>query len=390
MGSLMKGKTSTSTQSQESSPWEPAQSSLKDILNNSNDWYNQAVDTGYISPTGDLSSIYSDYLSGLNGISSSTQSGTTNLLNQAGTSGTSALNGYTNAANGGLNYSTSDIADSAKSLYNNDVVDAQIAAANKQIDNTLNENTLTGIDRNAVASGNAGSSRAGVAQAIAARDAAQMKTDNANTITANNYNTALNTASNTLANNTQTQLAGLSGNANLSNSLASQAANYGTATTNSLSPLLQSSQLNQSITAANQADQIGNRDYIANLISQYSLPTAATIGGMGGSSTGTTKSPGTSMFNSLMSGGAAAGQMYSSFSDIRLKENVVYRGDYNGHRVYTWDWNKEGVRVAGKDAPRVGVIAQEVKEYMPEAIHVENGYMKVDYNQILNGEQHYG
>lgn len=383
MGSLFKGKSQTTTSSNQSAPWAPAQDSLKDILSGMGDWYNSAKDTGYISSTGDLGSIYSDYLSGLSGISDSTASGVNNLLNNASTAGNTAQSAYTNAANGGLNYSTSDIANSASNLYNSDLVQKQIDAANSQIDNTLNEQTFTGIDRDATGSGNMGSSRAGVAQAIAARDAATLKANNANTITGNAYNSAINTAANTLSNNTNTQLSGISGLLNSSNSSATQAGSYANSSLSSLAPLLTSSQLNQSITSANQADQIGDRDYLANLLSQYTN-IAGTIGGLGGTSSGSQSSPGTSMFNTLLSGGAAAGQIYNAFSDVRLKENVRKVGEENGHSVYEWDWTDEGKRIAGNQPTR-GVLAQEVQHYAPDAVQEDpaTGYLKVAYSKLI-------
>lgn len=386
MGKLIKGSSQETTQSSSSEPWKPAQDSLKNIISEYDNWYNNAQDTGYISPTGDLSSTYADYLSGLGNASTASQTGTNNLLTQANSSGTSALNGYTNVANGGLNYSTSDIANNAKALYNNDLVDSQISAANRQIDNTLNENTLTGIDRNATSTGNMGSSRAGIAQAVASREAAQMKTDNANTITSNAYNNALSTAANTLQNNNNTTLSGISGNASLSNNLAGQASQYGTTTTNALSPLLQSSQLNQMLTANTQADQIGSRDYTANLLSQYYTPALTSIAGLGGTSTGTQKSPGTSMMSSILGGAQMAGSAYSNFSgasDKRLKKNIQYIGTEDGHKLYTWDWTDKAKKIVGSQ-PSFGVIAQEVKEYMPKAVHrAADGYYRVDYGMLF-------
>lgn len=385
MGSLFKGKSQTTTQNSSSEPWQPAQSNLKDILSDVSDWYNQAQQTGYISPTGDLSSIYSQYLQGLNGVSSDASSTTNSLLGQGNTAAQSALSGYTNAANGGLNYSTSDIANAASSLYNNDLVNNQIDAANRQIDNTLNEQTFTGIDRNAVAGGNAGSSRAGVAQAIAARDAAQMKTDNANTITSNAYNNAINTAANTLSNNSATQLAGLAGTASTGNQLYSQGSNYATSVLNGLSPQLQSSQLSALIQQQQQTDATGNRDYLANLISQYYLPVSGSIAGLGGTSSGSSTSPGTSMFNTLLSGGAAASQIYSNmgYSDIRLKKNIKKIATEAGHNVYEWEWTKRGKQLAEKQPAR-GVIAQEVLKTKPEAVSTDpkTGFLIVDYSKL--------
>ena len=384
MGSLFKSGSQTTTQKSSSEPWKPAQSNLKDILGDVSDWYNQAQKTGYISPTGDLSSIYSQYLQGLNGVSSDATNTTNSLLGQGNSAAQSALSGYQNAANGGLGYSTGDIANAASSLYNNDLVQNQIDAANRQIDNTLNEQTFTGIDRNAVAGGNAGSSRAGVAQAIAARDAAQMKADNANTITGNAYNNAINTAANTLSNNSNMQLAGLAGTASTGNQLYSQGGNYASSVLNGLSPQLQSSQLSALIQQQQQTDATGNRDYLANLISQYYLPVSGSIAGLGGTTSGSSTQPGgSSLFNSLLSGGAAASQIYQGFSDKRLKKNIRKVGTEAGHNVYEWEWTKRGKELAGNQPAR-GVIAQEVLKKKPEAVSTDpnTGFLIVDYSKL--------
>lgn len=382
MGSIFKPKTSTQKSKNESSPWQPAQDDLKNILGEIGNWYDSAKDTGYISQTGDLGSIYKDYLSGLSGITDQSQQGVQNLLNQSTQGTTGALTGYQNAANGGLGFSTSDIAKNAEALYDNDMIQKQIAAANQTIDETLKEQTFTGIDRDATASGNMGSSRAGIAQAIASRDAADRKATNANTITANAYNNALSMAGNTLSGNRDSQLAGIGGLANTGSNAMSQAGQYTNSLMSSLAPLLESSQLNQSITAAGQADKIGERDFIANLIQQYYLPTAAGIGGLGGTSTGTSQSPGTSTFNSLLSAGSAAGSIYSAFSDVRLKENIQHTGSRNGINYYKWDWTDEAKAIVGNQGTE-GVLAQEVMAVYPDAVSMDDsGFLKVDYSKI--------
>lgn len=382
MGSIFKPKTSTQKSTNESSPWQPAQDDLKNILGEIGNWYDSAKDTGYISQTGDLGSIYKDYLSGLSGITDQSQQGVQNLLNQSTQGTTGALTGYQNAATGGLGFSTSDIAKNAEALYDNDMIQKQIAAANQTIDETLKEQAFTGIDRDATASGNMGSSRAGIAQAIASRDAADRKATNANTITANAYNNALSMAGNTLSGNRDSQLAGIGGLANTGSNAMSQAGQYTNSLMSSLAPLLESSQLNQSITAAGQADKIGERDFIANLIQQYYLPTAAGIGGLGGTSTGTSQSPGTSTFNSLLSAGSAAGSIYSAFSDVRLKENIQHTGSHNGINYYKWDWTDEAKAIVGNQGTE-GVLAQEVMADYPDAVSMDDsGFLKVDYSKI--------
>ena len=383
MGSLFKGKSQTTTQQSTSQPWQPAQGNLKDILGDISNWYDSAQQTGYISPTGDLSDIYSQYLNGLNSSSTDVNNQTNNLLN-SGIGGTnSALSGYTNAANGGLNYSTGDIANAASSLYNNDLVQGQIDAANRGIQQNLTEQQFTGIDRNAVAGGNAGSSRAGVAQAIAARDATQMMTDNANTIRSNAYNNAIGTAANTLQNNVGTQLSGLAGVGNSATALYNQGSTYANNSLSGLNGYLSSAQLQSMLQGQQQTDAIGNRDYLANLISQYYLPTTGTIAGLGGQTSGTSSSPGSSMFSSLLGAGAGASQIYSNFSDKRLKKNIKFIGMEGGHKVYTWDWTNKGKELAG-DQPGRGVLAQEVIKTHPEAVSTDpvSGFLIVDYSKL--------
>lgn len=384
MGGLFKSKSQTSSSTSKSEPWGPAQDSLKDILGEIGNWYDSASNQGYISSTGDLGSIYQDYLQGLSGISGQASQGTQDLLNQSSASTQAAAQGFNNLAGGGLNTSTADIASQAGTLVNNDLLQSQIDAVNRGIQQNLTEQAFTGIDRNAVGSGNAGSSRAGVAQAIAARDASQQMADNAASIRSTAYQNAINTAQNQANQNTSNIMAGITGQANIGTNLQNQASQYSSTLLNSLAPMLQSGQLNQTVTAADQADQIGQRDYIANLIQQYYLPTAATVGGLGGSSTSSQSTPGSSMFNSLLGAGAAAGQIYSAFSDARLKKNIQkVHTDADGLNWYKWDWKDEAKDIVGNQ-DTYGVLAHEVKQLFPDAVSVDDatGFMKVDYSKL--------
>lgn len=70
------------------------------------------------------------------------------------------------------------------------------------------------------------------------------------------------------------------------------------------------------------------------------------------------------------------------WSDVRLKENIVSLGKVNGHKMYSWDWN-DTAKALGIDNPTVGVLAQEVMEYLPEAVRESsNGYYEVDYKML--------
>lgn len=63
-------------------------------------------------------------------------------------------------------------------------------------------------------------------------------------------------------------------------------------------------------------------------------------------------------------------------SDERLKEDVVYVGEENGHKVYEFKY-------IGGSARYRGVIAQEVLQIDPEAVRVRpDGFYEVNYDRI--------
>ena len=69
------------------------------------------------------------------------------------------------------------------------------------------------------------------------------------------------------------------------------------------------------------------------------------------------------------------------FSDVRLKESIKKVGELtNGIGVYTWKWTKEAIK-AGKSSNMLkGVLAQEVRKKVPDAVIVgDDGYMRVNY-----------
>jgi len=70
-----------------------------------------------------------------------------------------------------------------------------------------------------------------------------------------------------------------------------------------------------------------------------------------------------------------------AFSDIRLKDNIEYIGDYNGHNWYAWDWNEDAKHL-GLEGRSDGVMAHEIYEYMPEAIGENYGYVTVNYSML--------
>ena len=79
----------------------------------------------------------------------------------------------------------------------------------------------------------------------------------------------------------------------------------------------------------------------------------------------------------------ALSKLLPLMSDERLKENITPIGkSENGHNLYTWDWNNKAKEL-GVDSPTIGVLAQEVMKYMPEAvIQNDDGYYMVNYGAL--------
>ena len=95
------------------------------------------------------------------------------------------------------------------------------------------------------------------------------------------------------------------------------------------------------------------------------------IGGMGGTSTQTQQSSGGLLGNILGAVGTIA-----KMSDRRLKENIERIGQLdNGLAVYRYNY-------VGSARPEIGVLAQEVAEVRPEAVHSVGGYLAVNYGAL--------
>ena len=75
------------------------------------------------------------------------------------------------------------------------------------------------------------------------------------------------------------------------------------------------------------------------------------------------------------------GQVASMFSDPKLKTNIKPSGIKNGFNTYTWTWNK-AANAIGLQGLGAGVMADEVKQKMPNAIGTRDGFMTVNYDMI--------
>lgn len=201
MGGLFSGSTKTTTnQTSDSGPSKFQAPYLTDAFNSAQSIYNSQKDTPYyqgetyasMSPEA-LAALgaMKDYASGTGLSTANTLSSIgNNLSGYAGKAGTT-LDDYLALARGDA---TQANIDAAGKYAANPYLDSQIDAANRDVARSLNEQTLPTIDRTASGTGNINSSRAGVAQGIAQRGAADRMADTAATIRGNAYSQGLSLA----------------------------------------------------------------------------------------------------------------------------------------------------------------------------------------------------
>lgn len=86
-------------------------------------------------------------------------------------------------------------------------------------------------------------------------------------------------------------------------------------------------------------------------------------------------------FNNAAGAAQLGMQGYETFSDERLKNEIVLVGKLNGHNVYRWLWN-EAAAALGLLGRSSGVIAQEVEQTHPQAVTERRGFKCVNYGMI--------
>lgn len=69
------------------------------------------------------------------------------------------------------------------------------------------------------------------------------------------------------------------------------------------------------------------------------------------------------------------------FSDPRLKNNIKLSGVEKGINKYTWDWNEEANNL-GLYGSSYGVMADEIEAVFPDAVSIDSGYKKVNYEML--------
>lgn len=121
----------------------------------------------------------------------------------------------------------------------------------------------------------------------------------------------------------------------------------------------------------------GNEDNIAALMSDIGNTRS-----MGMTAAAQAKQMGTQNAIENMLGFGQLGVAGGAFSDLRLKTNVQAAGRRGAYNWYTWIWNEEAGAL-GLVGPGEGVLAHEVYETHPDAIGTRDGFLTVDYTQLL-------
>lgn len=222
-----------------------------------------------------------------------------------------------------------------------------------------------------------GGSRHGVAEALTNEAFARQGAQTFGNLQQQGFNTALQAAQNQQANQLAAagQLSGLAGQGfGFGQSIAQQQAQQG-AQQQALQNALIAAAQQQFQNVANYPQQALNLRLQSLGMTPYGQTTTSTQ----------TAQPG--LMQTL--GNAAQIAALFSGSDPRLKMNVKKLGEVAGFKIYTWDWNEEGKRIAKDYWPTLGVMADELQETHPHLVHeAPDGYLRVNYtglNQEING-----
>lgn len=193
MGGLFSGSTKTTTKSE---PWKPQGDALKNIFGAAGDNYNNRKDTPWFE--GELyAGMDPSTVQSINSLLSFAQGGGQNNANRLSASGMNladpasfrgAIDNFAAAAS--ADPTQSNIR-SATAYANNPAIDGMIDAASRDVTRNLYENDIPGINRAGTATGNINSSRAGIAEGVAVRGAADRVGDISASIRGDAFNRGL-------------------------------------------------------------------------------------------------------------------------------------------------------------------------------------------------------
>lgn len=304
-------------------------------------------------------------------------------------SGVGGLNSYNPASTN----NTSNIINSANQYVAGQNIPAQVAQDMVGANQEAAQVTNPGIDAAAAGSGNINSSRDAIEHGMVASNLGEQAANLGAGLQANAYNTGIGTAESAAQSNNSNSLASLLGLTQAGSSLgnAGTAANAGSV-----------SDTTGLYNMANTAATGQNTDPYQSLLSAMGVfggtgYGSSTTGTASGTNTGTSNTQGTSTPSTMSiigallgSGGSLLGSNPGALgggsgllgllgSDVRLKTDIEQIGQLNdGLNLYRYRYKT--------DAPgtkRVGLMAHEVEQKYPEAVHTINGFKAVDYDMVV-------
>jgi hypothetical protein len=303
----------------------------------------------------------------------------TNMGSNALSSAMTDLSGY--KPQGG----TQSNIDAATAYANNPATQGMIDAATQDARRAVSENALPQLARSDVASGNAMSSKDAISQGVINRGLADTVANTSANIRGQQFNNGLSLAEQNSESNNSNALQALLGRVSGANSAVNSGVN---ATGNSISQQgslfdlanaggagMQSSG-QAAIDNAKGMSEYANNNAWTNLQNFYNI-----IGGQNWGSTKTGSSTETSDPSLWSDAGSVMGTLGSlmKLSDRRMKKDIEMIGHApNGLPVYLY-------RYIGDDSvPReVGLMAQDVETFRPEAVTEIGGLKHVNYELAL-------
>lgn len=311
MGSFFKPKTQESTSKQENNPWAEQIPYLKDILKDSQTAYNDAKQTGYINQNPDIGNIYKDYLSGMQNSQGQVNQNMQPLIDNGLQLQQQSTQGYKDLMAGKQNFSNQDIINGANSYINNDLLNGQIQAATRGDVERFGSQAIQNREGeyNAGGYGQSGQILADTENKTALDNRVADVSSNMRNAA---YQQGLGMSQGVLGNNQANYMAGLGGiNSAVGQNfdLAGKLPSLYSSQNSILKDIGDMNMLNQQGIIA---DKIGQRDYMMELLGKYSS-LVTPIAGMGGTSNGTQKTPGGSMFDKVLGAGQSAAGIYSGF-----------------------------------------------------------------------------
>ncbi|MGL5012773.1 MAG: hypothetical protein ACRC6V_00570 [Bacteroidales bacterium] len=392
------------TTTTESNPWGPAQDVLKKILGDASSLYDKQGGLNGEWLDKELADLNPEMQAAVKDMLGSDQmKQTLGQINQSAQQGLGGI-GQASGVLGGMTQqgiTSGDINKMAGELYDKESVDSKKGQLGKELQEGLAK-TTQGINQAAGGSGSMGSSRAGVAEGVAVGETADAYASGASSIENAARQQAMGGALSTLAGNQSTAL----GAAGQLGSLGLGSGNLMQGGLNGQNQILQNQLQGAGILQGQQQNQLNNKWFnqqgqqqagwknLSNL-----MGFAGSIGGMGGTTTGTTSGGGpgalqqavgmgTGIMGGLgaMGGSAGIAGLAGMFSDASLKKKVKRTGKKTktGEAEYEWEWNDKAKKTVGKSGKNSGVLAQQAAKNNPDAVvrDKKSGKLMVDYNRV--------